>query len=80
MIETKVFNSRVRSFNPDALRRASKDYLKTLKKKELRSLIHNIMDNYFDPMGYDASVQFRKAISEEDETGFYCLHSGEKIG
>mgnify|MGYP003643581448 CR=1 FL=1 len=57
-----------------------KRYIKKLKKKELRALLNKIMDDRLDTLGYDSPVQFREAISEEDETGFYCLHSGEKIG
>jgi hypothetical protein len=81
MIKTKVFNSR-RDYISIDLRR--KKYIKNLKKKELRELLNNILDDHLNPLGYDSPVQFREAVSdgvnEYGETGFYCLHSGEKIG
>ena len=76
MIPTTVTNSR----EPYLSNAKRKRYIKSLKKKELRALLNNILDNHFDILNYDSPVQFREAISEEDETGFYCLHSGEKIG
>lgn len=81
MIKTTVFNSREKDITSNDL---IKNYLKTLKKKGLRGIITNILENYLDPLGYDSPVQFREAVSdgqrEYGETGFYCLHSGEKIG
>jgi len=80
MIPTTVTNSR-ETYLSNAKRKL---YIRNLKKKELRALLNNILDDHLDTLDYDSPVQFREAVSDDQheygETGFYCLHSGEKIG
>jgi len=57
------------------------EYLKSLKKKELRAILKDMLDNYFD---YEETVRYSKGVltlgDEESGLGLYWTNDGEKIG
>lgn len=52
-------------------------YLDSLEKEVLVSIINEIFDNHFEPLGSDADMEFWNDVTD---VGFYWTASGVKVG